>query len=494
MAIKNIFKLVGKKFKKFDKNADSININTLVLSDSGESDQTLTRAALLAHISHVAATSGNPHSVTKSEILTGNLIVNADVDNAAAIVYAKLSIADTDLTIAKTNGLQAALNAKVDDSEKGANSGVATLDATGKLSSGQIPPMSITSTYVVANEAAQLALTVQEGDVAVRSDESKSYIALNADNVNMADWQVLLTPTDAVQSVNGETGVVVLNTDHISEDGAPVNLWFTDARAKAATVSDIAYAGSWDGVTTIAPSKNAVYDKIEAMSSGLVSDVAYNEGTWDGVTTIAPSKNAIRDKIEAMLTDIASNTTHRGLSNNPHSVTKAQVLSGDLIVNADIDAGAAIADSKLAQLTTASKVAGSAVQLNSDGSIVNSTGLKVSNEEPLVNNQGVAVTIGQVGIIDSTGKFILVQNDEDADFEEVRVVKDASIDNAASGKFYMRGAIVARAGTGGADVYLADTDGATTETIPVAGDIVYLGRMNVAGDAYRLNPRYIASL
>lgn len=31
-----------------------------------------------------------------------------------------------------------------------------------------------------------------------------------------------------------------------------------------------------------------------------VSDVAYNAGTWDGVTTIAPSKNAVRDKIEAL--------------------------------------------------------------------------------------------------------------------------------------------------------------------------------------------------
>lgn len=70
-------------------------------------------------------------------------------------------------------------------------------------------------------------------------------------------------------------------------------------------VSDVAYAGSWDGVTTIAPSKNAVYDKIETVISGanaLVSDVAYNAGTWDAVTTIAPSKNAVRDKIEAVVT------------------------------------------------------------------------------------------------------------------------------------------------------------------------------------------------
>ena len=32
-------------------------------------------------------------------------------------------------------------------------------------------------------------------------------------------------------------------------------------------------------------------------SSGLVSDEAYDEGTWNGVTSIAPSKNSVRDKL-----------------------------------------------------------------------------------------------------------------------------------------------------------------------------------------------------
>lgn len=65
----------------------------------------------------------------------------------------------------------------------------------------------------------------------------------------------------------------------------------------AAAVDDTAYnATSWNSVTTIAPSKNAVRDKIEAM----VSDTAYNESTWNGVDTVAPSKNAVRDKIEAL--------------------------------------------------------------------------------------------------------------------------------------------------------------------------------------------------
>ncbi len=36
------------------------------------------------------------------------------------------------------------------------------------------------------------------------------------------------------------------------------------------------------------------------VSGGAVSDIVYDEATWNGVTGIAPSKNAMRDKIETM--------------------------------------------------------------------------------------------------------------------------------------------------------------------------------------------------
>lgn len=38
----------------------------------------------------------------------------------------------------------------------------------------------------------------------------------------------------------------------------------------------------------------------QVSGSASISDTAYNEGTWDGVTTTAPSKNAVRDKVETM--------------------------------------------------------------------------------------------------------------------------------------------------------------------------------------------------
>jgi len=66
------------------------------------------------------------------------------------------------------------------------------------------------------------------------------------------------------------------------------NLYFTDARARAAAVSDAAYAGSWNAVTNIAPSKNAVYDKIESLVTGVSSVSAGNSSL-----TISPTNGAV---------------------------------------------------------------------------------------------------------------------------------------------------------------------------------------------------------
>ena len=76
-------------------------------------------------------------------------------------------------------------------------------------------------------------------------------------------------------------------------------------------ISDTAYAESWDGVTDVTPSKNAVYDEIEALISAIaakVSDDAYAAG-WDGVTDIAPSKNAVYDEMIKKLANLVEDTT-----------------------------------------------------------------------------------------------------------------------------------------------------------------------------------------
>lgn len=81
-----------------------------------------------------------------------------------------------------------------------------------------------------------------------------------------------------------------------------------------AVISDTPYGVGWNGITNIAPSQNAVYDKINA----LISDIAF-AGSWNGVLDIAPSKNAVYDEM-ILKAPLASPT----LSGTPTTPTAAQ--------------------------------------------------------------------------------------------------------------------------------------------------------------------------
>jgi hypothetical protein len=96
----------------------------------------------------------------------------------------------------------------------GVAGGVATLDGTGKVPQNQLPAVAITNTFVVNSQAAMLALTAEEGDVAVRTDLNKSFILTATPSSTLANWQELLTPTDSVLSVDGLTGAVDLTTKY----------------------------------------------------------------------------------------------------------------------------------------------------------------------------------------------------------------------------------------------------------------------------------------
>lgn len=78
----------------------------------------------------------------------------------------------------------------------------------------------------------------------------------------------------AVDSVNGQTGVVVLETDNINEGST--NLWFLDVRAQNACVDNTII----DGVTNKAPSQNAVFDSL-ALKQDLLSGTPDTLAFWD---------------------------------------------------------------------------------------------------------------------------------------------------------------------------------------------------------------------
>lgn len=91
----------------------------------------------------------------------------------------------------------------------------------------------------------------------VTGETGKIYIAQDTNKIYRYTGSVYveLSPSE-VTSVNGETGAVVLDTDDIDE--GVTNLYFTEARARAAAVADTIT----DGVTDVAPSQNAVFDAL----------------------------------------------------------------------------------------------------------------------------------------------------------------------------------------------------------------------------------------
>jgi hypothetical protein len=126
---------------------------------------------------------------------------------------------------------------KINSSEKGAANGVATLGSDSKIPAGQLPNLTITDTFVINSQAAMLALTAQTGDVAIRTDQSKTYILKGSNASVLGDWQELQTPTGGGmtigQAVSGATNNRFLfvdasgnlgNSDKLEWDGNDIKI------------------------------------------------------------------------------------------------------------------------------------------------------------------------------------------------------------------------------------------------------------------------------
>jgi hypothetical protein len=153
-----------------------------------------------------------------------------DPDNDGKVVSAISADVSTNTT--QLNGQPASFYA----TNSAFTSGLATKAdlIAGKVPASQLPAIAISDTFVVANQAAQLLLSAQTGDIAVRTDLNKTFILKGANPTVLSDWQELLTPTDSVQSVNGLQGNVILTTSGVTEGS---NLYYTNTRGIGSTLT-----------------------------------------------------------------------------------------------------------------------------------------------------------------------------------------------------------------------------------------------------------------
>ena len=155
----------------------------------------------------------------------------ADQSNAeirAAVEAASDSNVFTDADHSKLNAIEA--SADVTDT---ANVVAALSAGTGVAISGAgeitVTAVALTTVQTASSQSAHLALTAQEGDVVVRSDENKSYMHNGGTAGSMSDYTLLATPTDAVLSVNGNTGAITAAQIATAVEAASGSNTFTDA-------------------------------------------------------------------------------------------------------------------------------------------------------------------------------------------------------------------------------------------------------------------------
>jgi len=176
----------------------------------------------------------------------------------------------------------------------GVANGVATLDGTGKVPVSELPAavlgaLSYQGTWNATTNTPTLTSSV--------GTKGYYYVVSVAGSTNLngiTDWQVgdwavyngsvwqKIDNTDAVTSVNGQTGTVVLTTTDVAEG---TNLYYTDARARASNSAGtgISYDNSTGVITNSAPDQTVSI----ASGTGISATGTYPAFT---VTNTAPDQ------------------------------------------------------------------------------------------------------------------------------------------------------------------------------------------------------------
>jgi hypothetical protein len=205
----------------------------------------------------------------------------------------------------------------------GVANGVATLDSGGKIPQSQIPAVAITNTFVVASQAAMLALTAEEGDVAVRTDLNKTFILTATPASTLANWQELLTPTDSVLSVDGLTGAVDLTGKYSQLTAANTFLAQNIFNASSTSVVDL--------IVRASASQTAALQQWQDSSNVVMSQIVSNGALRIGTSIAATGVGVNLDYLSASAIGIAV----RGAASQTASLQQWQLSDGTASVIVD---------------------------------------------------------------------------------------------------------------------------------------------------------------
>lgn len=267
--------------------------------------------------SNITGTLGVPNGGTGATTLTGYV-----KGTGTTAMTASATIPNTDIT-----GLGTAST-----KDAGVALGVATLDASGKVPTSQIPmqgDLNYQGTWNASTNTPTLTSSVGTQGYYYVVDVAGSTNLNGITDWNIGDWAIFngsiwqkVDNTDAVTSVNGQVGTVVLTTTNIAEG---TNEYFTTAKARTSISAGtgISYDNSTGVVTNAAP------DQVVALNGAGTTTVT---GTYPNFT-ITSNDEFDGDVVgPASATDNAiarfDTTTGKLIQNSIVTVSDAGAVSG----------------------------------------------------------------------------------------------------------------------------------------------------------------------
>ena len=179
-----------------------------------------------------------------------------------------------------------------------------------------VSAVALTTVQTAGSASAQLALTTQEGDVVVRTDENKTYVRNSGTSASMADFTLLATPTDSVLSVNGNTGAITAAHIASAVEAASDSNTFSDAfKAKLNAIEANATADQTGSEIKAAyeaeADTNAYTDAEKAKLSAIESNATADQTASEirSLVDSASDSNVFTDALNAKLNAVEASAT-----------------------------------------------------------------------------------------------------------------------------------------------------------------------------------------
>ena len=280
-----------------------VTIANLLHDNSIDSDHYVDGSIDTAHLAADAITGAK----IADDAIDSEHYVDASIDNA--------HLADDAVGIAE---LSATGTASSSTFLRGDNSWVTPTDTNTTYSAGtgitlagtefSASPVALTTVQTAANQSAHLALTAQEGDVVVRSDENKTYMHNGGSAGDMNDFTLMATPTDAVTSVAGNTGVVTNAHIAAAVEAASDSNTFTDAdHSKLNAIEASADVTDTTNVTAAGALMDSELAGIAAVKATTGTFLSADESKLDGIA--ASANNYVHPNHSGEVTSTADGAT-----------------------------------------------------------------------------------------------------------------------------------------------------------------------------------------